>query len=50
MPFDEGDEIEGKMHRPDDILVGATERERFGSLIEIPREFVAATAKMIEDL
>jgi len=47
--FDD-DQVDGEMQNPDHILVEVDRKARHPSLIEIPRDFVPAVAKSVEDL
>jgi hypothetical protein len=46
----EDDAVEGTIKRPDGDPDTSTIRARHKSLIEIPDNFIAATAKMVEDM
>ena len=44
------DEVVGELKRPDSVLDSVALPARHKSLVEVPRDFIAATAKMLEDL
>jgi DNA-directed RNA polymerase specialized sigma24 family protein len=46
----EDDEVSGEIQRPDEIFVDVARKAKHPSLIEIPRDFVPAVAKSVEDL
>jgi DNA-directed RNA polymerase specialized sigma24 family protein len=47
--FDD-DEVSGEIQMPDPLVVDGVAKVKHASLIEIPRDFVAAVAKSVEDL
>ena len=46
----DGDQVEGEIQRPDGDVIPGARKTRHQSLIEIPRDFVPAVVKSVEDM